>query len=166
MNEIKLGGRSKSAITSKIRQLKKRMCAIPTPPLSASSQSITGSNILHAILNARMQENDNQNEEYEVEESTSEEAAQSSQPLSSPPPHIWHIYIQEKNLYCIFVKRMKGVSTTIEAVGPRAIEIQVTAALTQNEIQNLASTSSLSKDTIKKYFDAQKEMYHIAPPFQ
>jgi len=118
MNEIKLGSRSKNAIASKIRQLKKRMCAIPTPPLSASSQSIRGSNILHAILNVRMQENDNQNEEDEVEEITSEEAAQSSQPLSSQPPHIWHIYIQEKNLYCIFVKRMRGVSTTIEAVGP------------------------------------------------
>jgi hypothetical protein len=63
MNEIKLGGRSKSAIASKILQLKKLMCAIPTPPLSASSQSITGSNILHAILNVRMQENDNRNEE-------------------------------------------------------------------------------------------------------
>jgi hypothetical protein len=164
MNEIKLGGRSKSAITSKIRQLKKLMCAIPTPPLSASSQSITGSNILHAILNAHTQENDNQNEEDEVEEITSEEAAQSSQPISSPPPHIWHIHVHEKNLYCIFVQRMKGASITIEAVGPQAFEIKMTAALTQNELQNLALTFSLSEDTIKKYFEAQKEIYHITTP--
>jgi len=41
MNEIKLEGDGKSAIASKIRQLRKCMCAIPTPPLTASSQLVT-----------------------------------------------------------------------------------------------------------------------------
>jgi len=40
----------------------------------------------------------------------------------------------------------------------------VTAAFTQNQLKNLASTSTLSEDTIKKYFAAQKEIYHITPP--
>jgi hypothetical protein len=56
------------------------------------------------------------------------------------------------------------VTTTIEAMGPQAIEIQMTAALTQNELQNLASTFALSEDTIKKYFATQKEIYQITPP--
>jgi hypothetical protein len=114
-----------------------------------------GQNILRAILNARSSEiqSEDQNERSEEDESSDE--------LARLLPHIWHVAIEEKGKYCVFLKRMNGVISACEPVGPNHIELTVTASLDENELHELASVLRLNVDTVRRYFPPQIETYHI-----